>query len=218
MALTEDTGWRGRAGSFAPKDVPNEKEHRMGTVAIDITVSLDGFATGPNAGMDGALGIGGEPLHDWVHDRRTDVDAAILDRADTASGALLMGRHTFDVVDGPKGWSDEPGPPVFVVTSNPPTSTRLGDRFRFVGDLEDALTRAKAAAGDKDVMVMGGAHLCRQYLYAGLVDEVRLHVAPIVLGDGTPLFERTTMTPIGLVQQDVTVTPAATHITYRVNG
>ncbi|WP_329479839.1 dihydrofolate reductase family protein [Kribbella sp. NBC_01484] len=79
-----------------------------------------------------------------------------------------------------------------------------------------ALKSAQAAAGAKEVVVMGGGHLCRQYLYAGLVDEVRIHLAPIVLGDGTPLFERTTVPPIRLVQRDTVSTPNATHLTYDV--
>jgi dihydrofolate reductase len=185
----------------------------MGTVLMDITMSLDGFVTGPDAGIDRGLGIGGEPLHDWVK-----VDTAILDRMYATTGAVLMGRRMFDVVDGPAGWAVAPpdAPPVFVVTSSPPSSVRLGPRFTFVGDLKDGLARAQAAAGEKDVAIIGGAHLCRQYLYAGLVDKVCLHLAPIVLGDGTPLFERTVMAPIRLVQEDATVTAAATHLTYRV--
>jgi dihydrofolate reductase len=185
----------------------------MGTALIDITMSLDGFVTGPDAGLDRGLGIGGEPLHDWLA-----VDTAIMDRVYEETGAVLMGRRTFDVIDGPHGWDESPpdAPPVFVVTSNPPSRVRLGPRFSFVSDLKDGLTRAQAAAGEKDVAIIGGAHLCRQYLYAGLVDKVCLHLAPIVLGDGTPLFERTVMAPIRLVQEDATVTAAATHLTYRV--
>lgn len=185
----------------------------MGTVLIDITMSLDGFVTGPDAGLDRGLGIGGEPLHAWL-----DEEPAIIDRMYAETGAVLMGRRTFDFVDGPNGWGEQsPGaPPVFVVTSNPPSRTRLGARFIFETDLKDALTHAKAAAGEKDVVIMGGGHLCRQYLYAGLVDRLCVHVAPIVLGDGTPLFERTAMAPIRLVQEDATMGPSATHVTYRV--
>lgn len=190
----------------------------MGTVALDITMSLDGFVTGPDAGIERGLGIGGEPLHDWVSSG-TETDTRILENTAAAAGAVLMGRRTFDVVDGPRGWAEEvdgTAPPVIVVTSSKPARVRLGERFSFVDDLTEALARAQQAAGDKDIVIMGGGHLCRQYLYAGLVDEVRIHLAPIVLGDGTPLFERTAMTPVRLVQRDVTVTPAATHITYGV--
>jgi dihydrofolate reductase len=136
-----------------------------------------------------------------------------------------MGRRTFDFVDGPHGWTgDDPGttdnierPPIFVVTSHRPARGRLDGRFEFVTDgIHRALELAQKAAGDKAIMIMGGGHLCRQYLYAGLVDEVRIHLVPIVLGDGTPLFERTTIAPVRLIQRDAAVTPAAAHLTYDV--
>jgi len=103
------------------------------------------------------------------------------------------------------------------VTSNPPSRVRLDGWFEFVPDgIRPALKLARDAAGAQDVMIMGGGHLCRQFLYAGLVDELRVHVAPIVLGDGTPLFERTTLAPIRLVPRESTSTPNATHLTYDV--
>ena len=189
----------------------------MGRVFLDITMSLDGFVTAPGADLAHGLGIGGEPLHDWVADP-AEADRTVLDQLFAEVGAVLMGRRTFDVIDGPQGWErDDAAPPVFVVTSHRPARVRLGDRFRFETDgIVPALKSARAAAGAKDVVVMGGGHLCRQYLYAGLVDEVRIHLAPIVLGDGTPLFERTTIPPIRLVQRDAVSTPNATHLTYDV--
>jgi dihydrofolate reductase len=194
----------------------------MGRVLLDITMSLDGFVTGPGADLAHGLGIGGEPLHDWLAgDDLADADREALDRTQAGVGAVLMGRRTFDLIDGPHGWDesivDNPDrPPLFVVTSHQPTRVRLGG-FDFVTEgIHRALDLAQKAAGDKAVMIMGGGHLCRQYLYAGLVDEVRIHVAPIVLGDGTPLFERTTIAPVRLVQRDAAVTPAAAHLTYDV--
>jgi dihydrofolate reductase len=196
----------------------------MGRVLLDITMSLDGFVTGPGADLAHGLGLGGEPLHDWIAgDDLTDADREALDRTQAGIGAVLMGRRTFDFVDGPEGWTD-PGPtgdverpPIFVVTSKQPARVRLDGWFEFATDgIHEALERAQKAAGDKDVMIMGGGHLCRQYLYAGLVDEARIHVAPIVLGDGTPLFERTTIAPVRLTQREATVTPAAAHLTYDV--
>jgi dihydrofolate reductase len=106
---------------------------------------------------------------------------------------------------------------MFVVTSHRPSKVRLDGWFEFATDgIHAALERAQDAAGERDVMIMGGGHLCRQYLYAGLVDEVRIHLAPIVLGDGTPLFERTTIDPVRLVQRETVSTPNATHLTYAV--
>ncbi len=189
----------------------------MGRVLLDITMSLDGFVTAPGADLAHGLGIGGEPLHDWVTDP-AEADRKVLEQLYAEAGAILMGRRTFDVIDGPHGWEPVDGaPPVFVVTSRRPARVRLGDRFHFETDgITPALKSAQAAAGAKAVVVMGGGHLCRQYLYAGLVDEVRIHVAPIVLGDGTPLFERTTIPRIRLVQRDTVSTPNATHLTYDV--
>lgn len=193
----------------------------MGRVLVDITMSLDGFVTGPGADLAHGLGLGGEPLHDWiVGDDRTDADREALDRTQAGVGAVLVGRRTFDFIDGPHGWpdstADEGRPPILVVTSHKPARVRL-DGFEFATDgIHQALERAQEAAGDKDVMIMGGGHLCRQYLYAGLVDEVRIHLTPIVLGEGTPLFERTTIAPVRLIQRDAAVTPAAAHLTYDV--
>jgi dihydrofolate reductase len=193
----------------------------MGQVLLDITMSLDGFVTGPGADLAHGLGIGGEPLHDWLaSEDAADQKAFALTMTDI--GAVLMGRRTFDLIDGPHGWSADgisgERPAIFVVTSNPPTRVRLEGWFDFVTDgIGPALKLARDAAGAQDVMIMGGGHLCRQYLYAGLVDELRIHVAPIVLGDGTPLFERTTLTPIRLHLRDAVSTPNATHLTYDVN-
>ena len=193
----------------------------MGRVLLDITMSLDGFVTGPGADLTHGLGIGGEPLHDWITGEQTDADREAFERTSTGIGAVLMGRRTFDLIDGPQGWSADgfsgERPAIFVVASNPPSRVRLDGWFEFVPDgIRPALKLARDAAGAQDVMIMGGGHLCRQFLYAGLVDELRVHVAPIVLGDGTPLFERTTLAPIRLVPRESTSTPNATHLTYDV--
>ncbi len=121
----------------------------------------------------------------------------MLREATEESGAVIMGRRLFDIVDGPQGWSKEMGygaahaatPPLFVVTHAAPASIRLGLAFTFVTDgLESAIAQARAAAGSKHVIVMGGGDVVRQCLDLGLVDELRIHLAPIVLGSGTPLF------------------------------
>lgn len=192
----------------------------MGRVLLDITMSLDGFVTGPGADLAHGLGVGGEALHDWLAGEPTEADQEALRRTYTGIGAVLMGRRTFDFIDGPNGWGDtaDPSrPPIFVVTSHQPSRVRLDGWFEFAtGGIHDALKRAEDGAGERDVMIMGGGHLCRQYLYAGLVDEVRIHLAPILLGDGTPLFERTTIAPVRLVQRKAVSTPNATHLTYDV--
>ncbi|GAA3118876.1 dihydrofolate reductase [Kribbella aluminosa] len=197
----------------------------MSQVVVDISVSLDGYVTGPNAGVGNGLGDGGTAVHDWVFNGN-DADRAVLDAAFNASGAVVQGRNLFDVIDGPGGWSDEMGygalptgevnPPIFVVTHTPPEKTRLGDRFRFVGSPAAAVAQAQEVAGGKDVYVMGGGQICHAVLAEGLADVLRLHVAPIVLGDGTRLFPAEASAGFGLELVEAVSTPAAQHLTYRV--
>jgi dihydrofolate reductase len=193
-------------------------------VVADITMSLDGFVTGPGADPQHGLGIGGEPLHNWVMDP-DDVDTEVLTEATEMSGAVVMGRNLFDVIDGPDGWNDEMGygaglaatPPFVVVTHAPPAKVRLGLDFTFVIDgVAVAIEHARQAAGDKAVVVMGGGDVVRQTLDAGLADELRIHLAPIVLGAGTPLFHGASRRE--LVQHSVRVSRNATHLVYDVKG
>ncbi len=193
----------------------------MTTVVADISVSLDGFVTGPDAGPDNGLGTGGEPLHTWVASD-DPLDAEILARSTERSGAVVMGRNLFDVVHAPSGWSDDMGygaqhaarPPFFVVTHEPPADVRLALDFRFVADVPTAIEQAKAVAGDKDVFVMGGGEIIRQSIDAGLVDELVLHLSPVVLGAGTPLFVDAARRE--LVQREVRPSRTAVHLTYEV--
>ena len=195
------------------------------TVVGDITMSLDGFVTGPRPDLEHGLGHGGEPLHDWVMEGDDPVDAAVLERGATRAGAVVMGRRTFDLVDGPHGWSDEMGygaghatqPPIFVVTHEPPGTWRLGERFRFVtGGVGAAVDAARAVAGDKDVVVMGGGDVIRQALDGGLLDELVLHIAPMTLGDGAALFDGVDRHQ--LEQVSVEVSRHVTHVTYKVRA
>ncbi|PKV97299.1 uncharacterized protein YndB with AHSA1/START domain [Amycolatopsis echigonensis] len=197
-------------------------------VVVDISMSLDGYVTAPGAGPEHGLGVGGEPLHAWVSDP-TPRDSEILHRSFTETGAVVMGRTMFDVVDGPNGWPDVdgygegedrvPAVPVFVVTHARPEKTRLGERFRFVTDgLASAVEQARAAAGGKDVTVGGGGSIASQVLHAGLADVLRIHLAPIVLGDGTPLFPQGNPGPVRLEPLGAVSTPRAEHLTYRVLG
>jgi dihydrofolate reductase len=193
----------------------------MTRVIADITMSLDGYVTGPNAGPEAGLGDEGMPLHDWVF-KGHEVDEAVLANAMQRSGAVVMGRNLFDVVDAPGGWSDEIGygahkvgrPPFFVVTHNPPAQVRLNLDFTFVTDgVVGAIDAARAVCPpDKDVVVMGGGNVIAQAVDQGLVADVVLHVSPIVMGAGTPLWAGVARRQ--LRQTDVRVSPYATHITY----
>jgi dihydrofolate reductase len=195
----------------------------MAKVVGDITMSLDGFVTGPDPDPAHGLGRGGEPLHTWVFSSDT-VDREVLTEATDATGVVIMGRRLFDIVDGPHGWTDEMGygadraaaPPVLVVTRRPPDSTRLGDRFTFIVDgVGSAVSKGRAIAEERDVVIMGGAAVIRGALEQGLLDELRLHVAPMLLGAGTPLF--TGGPPRELRQVHVRASAHAAHLTYRVD-
>jgi dihydrofolate reductase len=197
----------------------------MSQVVVDISVSLDGYVTGPNAGLDNGLGDGGEALHDWVF-HGTAEDSDVLDAAFDTTGAVIQGRNLFDIIDGPQGWSDELGygakptgevnPPVFVVTHSAPENPRLGHRFRFVGSPAEAVTQALAVAEGKDVVVMGGGQICHEVLAAGLADVLRLHLAPVVLGSGTRLFPTEPAAGFALELTTAVSTPAAQHLTYSI--
>jgi dihydrofolate reductase len=192
----------------------------MTKVVADITMSLDGFVTGPDAGPKAGLGVGGEPLHTWVMES-DEVDKEILQVAMDRSGSVVMGRNLFDVIDGPDGWNDDMGygaehagtPPFFVVTHAEPEHVRLGLDFTFVTDgIPAAIEQARGVAGSKDVFVMGGGDVIRQCIDEGLIDELSIHLSPIILGAGTPLFSG-----IGrheFVQRSVRVSKNATHVVY----
>jgi dihydrofolate reductase len=198
-----------------------------GKVMVDITMSLDGYVTANGAGPDHGLGVGGRVLHDWAMDRRTPRDAEILRETVARTGAVIMGRRTFDIVDGPNGWGDERGyggemnqdeaPPVFVVTRSEPEKVRLDHLFTFVtSGLESALAKARAVAGSKDVVIMGGGNVSAGFLRAGLVDVLSIHLAPVVLGGGTPLFPLDASLRLELIRSEST--SAAEHLTYRVTN
>jgi dihydrofolate reductase len=203
----------------------------MTRIIADISVSLDGFVTGPDPGPDNGLGIGGEALHTWAFSDDPD-DRRVLREATAHSGAVILGRRLFDVVDGPNGWDDETGygagevgkPAFVVVTSSPPKSVRLTNLdWTFVTTgVSDAVCaareRAEAASSDRgedfDVVLMGGGAVIGSAFVAGLVDVLTLHLAPVVLGAGTPLFPGGA--PRTLVQRSVVSTSTATHLTYDV--
>jgi len=200
----------------------------MPKVIADITMSLDGYVTGPDPDLEHGLGRGGEPLHTWV-EHADEVDKAVLAEAVEATGAVVMGRRLFDIIDGPHGWTDEMGygaghaatPSFFVVTHSPPGQVRLerdlGLRFSFANDLTAAVDQARTAATAGHVVIMGGGDVIAQAIARGLVDELRLHLAPMLLGDGTPLFRGGTRRRFR--QREVRPSANAVHLIYeRVTG
>ncbi|WP_104163549.1 dihydrofolate reductase family protein [Cryobacterium sp. N22] len=195
----------------------------MTTVTCDITVSTDGYAAGPNQSLQNPLGEGGERLHRWMIEQPTENAAEIA--AILESGAYIMGRNMFGPGRGEwdnewKGWWGDDPPyhaPVFVLTDYPraPLTMSGGTTFFFVTDgIESALEQARAAAGEKTVAIAGGASTVRQYLLAGLIDELRLHVAQVVLGAGEPLLEG--LDDVKLHEVSTTENELVTHVTYRV--
>jgi dihydrofolate reductase len=196
----------------------------MGKVVCDISVSADGYAAGPNQRLEAPMGdIAENQLHKWMFttgdEKQAEVDA-IVD-----AGAFIMGRNMFSPYRGEtdldwKGWwGDEPPyhGPVFVLTHHPrePLPMEGGTTFHFVTDgVHSALERARAAAGDRNVAIAGGASTVNQFLAAGLLDELRLHIAPTVVGAGSRLFDG--VPPLDLEPVSVRGTPLVTHITCRV--
>lgn len=202
----------------------------MGKVTVDISMSLDGFIAGPNDSVENPLGDGGERIHEWVYDLaswrerhgiaggRTDTDAEVLDEAFENTGAAVIGKRMFDVANG---WGDNPPfhIPAFVITHD--AREKLvkegGTTFTFVTDgIESALDQARAAAGDKDVSVAGGANIIQQYLSAGLLDEIQIHLVPVLLGEGIRLFDQLGAEQIELERTRVIESPGVTHLRFRV--
>ena len=195
------------------------REGNVSKVVCEISMSLDGFITGPNVRGGNGMGDDGDRLHDWMFDAKTQIDAEIVNEIYASTGAVLMGKGMFDV--GFEPWGDPPpfGMPVFVVTheAREPLPMQGGTSYTFVTDgIEAALELARAAAGDKNVGIWGGANIIRQYLKAGLLDEMQIHLIPILLGDGTRLFEDLGPEGIDLRRTSSIETPSATHFRFEV--
>jgi dihydrofolate reductase len=196
----------------------------MTKITCDMAMSVDGFVAGPNQSLAEPFGEGvGNRLHRWMFDEPQANAAAI--EAITAAGAYIMGRNMFgpgrDAWDEQwKGWwGDEPPyhAPVFVLTHHPrePLTMQGGTTFTFVTHgIESALAQAREAAGDADIAIAGGAQTVNQYLSAGLIDELRLHVVPVVLGACERLFDG--VGELNLERLDVSGTDLVTHLSYRV--
>jgi dihydrofolate reductase len=211
----------------------------MGKLTFEQSISLDGYSAGPDPSLEHPLGEGGEQLHEWAlatmawresHGREggeRNVDSEVVDESIRNCGATVMGRHMFSGGEG--GWDDDPRAkgwwgdeppfhhPVFVLTHHARDPLELtGTTFTFVTDgIESALEQARAAAGDKDVAIGGGAAVIQQYLAAGLVDEFQIHVAPVFLGGGVRLFGDLG-SDTKLEQIRVVESPTVTHVKYRV--
>jgi dihydrofolate reductase len=195
----------------------------MSRVTCDLTISLDGFLAGPNQTLAEPLGEGGELLHRWMFEE-AEPNAAELEGI-LAAGAYIMGRNMFAGpgvwdVDWRGWWGEEPPyhAPVFVLTHQPrePLEMLGGTTFNFVTHgIEAALAAARKAAGSKDVAIAGGAQTVRQYLSAGLIDELRLHIAPILLGAGERLLDG--VVNVNVEPTEVSGTRLVTHVRYRVN-
>jgi dihydrofolate reductase len=191
----------------------------MSRVLLEMTISLDGFAAGPDVGPDEPMGRGGEELHDWMFSGRSGAEAEQYQIDHFRQiGAVIVGRRMADLGIGP--WGDEPvyHAPVFVVTHRPAETIERkgGTSYTFVTDgIEAAMARARAAAGSQDIMIAGGPDIARQYLNAGLVDEVRLHLAPMILGRGTSLFDGVNR-DVRLIPREAQAEPLATHLVYEV--
>jgi dihydrofolate reductase len=191
----------------------------MSKIISGISMSLDGFVTGPNVTREQQLGDGGQVLHRWLHEPDPR-DTALLAGMRSNLGSILMGRRSYDLAEGDGGWGDggPAGPaPCFVLTHNPPApeAVRAPAVFTFVTDgIHSAVEKAKAAAGGK-VVAVHGASAAQQCLAAGLMDEIQIHLVPVLLGSGTRLFEH-----LGgqfrLQRTMVVETPNATHLRFRV--
>ena len=215
----------------------------MAKVTLDITMSLDGFIAGPNQTVEQPLGEGGGRIHEWLYglasfqerhgepgsDGERNADDEVLRESMDAAGAVLMGRRMFSGGDG--AWEDDPmadgwwgddppfGVPVFILThhAREPVTKQGGTTFTFVTEgLDAAMTQARAAAGDRNVSVAGGADVVQQCLRAGILDELQIHVAPLLLGDGVRLFDNLGAEAPSLEVARVIESPAVTHIRYRV--
>jgi dihydrofolate reductase len=215
----------------------------MSRLILDISMSLDGFIAGPNQTLDHPLGEGGERLHEWAFVLRSfrerhglaggesNLDSQVVEESLGNTGATVMGRRMFSGGHGP--WEDDPNAdgwwgdeppfhhPVFVLTHHPreTVTKRGGTTFTFVTDgIQAAFEQARAAAGSSDVAVGGGAMAAQQYLSAGLLDELQVHVVPVLLGAGVRLFEDGLATvPVELERTRTIESPTGvTHLRYRV--
>lgn len=200
----------------------------MSAVYAQLSMSLDGFVAGPNDAPGNGLGDGGERLHEWVvatadwqrqhgGEGGEEGEESRLVKSYARSGAIVMGRRMFD--HGVEPWGPEPPfrKPVFILTHRDREPLVKGETtYTFVTDgIERALELAREAAGGRDVELAGGGQIVSQYLAAGLLDELHVHVAPVILGGGPRLFDGPGLEDVALEPVEVLHAPRATHIRYR---
>ena len=186
----------------------------MGKVIAEITMSLDGYIAGPGISNEQPMGTNGQRLHEWIFNKSTQADKQFVDDLLKSSGAVITGNHTYvtAIEDAWKGISPFDAP-AFVLCHRVPQ--KQVDEFTYVtGGIHEALKLAKETAVEKNVWVMGGANTIQQYLKAKLVDELRIHIAPVLLMQGTRLFDNTGYDMVELVKKSVTETPAALHLVF----
>lgn len=203
----------------------------MSRTVLSMSVSLDGFAAGPDVSTEHPMGRGGERLHEWLFHEGGDravaadgvspvgVDAEQVRERLATTGAVVIGKRTFDI--GVGLWQDTPFPvPCFVVTHEPRDPlTMTSDTFTFVTDgLHSTLRQARQAAGDRSVLVMGGPTTGRQFVGAGLVDEIHVQIVPVLLGAGARLFDDTGSDHVELERTALIASPRVTHLRFRVLG
>ena len=185
---------------------------------VSITMSLDGFIAGAEISKEQPMGKDGEQLHDWMFTAKTDADVHIIDDLLQSTGAVIVGNGTYSIaIHNDIAWG-EVSPykvPALVLCTEKPKRTVDGFSYHTDG-IYDALQKAKATAGEKDVLVMGGANTAQQFISAGLADELHIHIAPILLMQGTRLFEQSGHPPISLKKLSSVDTPAATHLVYEI--
>ena len=182
----------------------------MGKVILDMSMSLDGFIAGPNDEDSG--------LHDYFFSPSGDT-AQVVEEGIKTTGAIIMGRRSYDLGDQFDGFVSTPYKvPHFVLSHTVPEKPAKGETaFIFVTDgIESALTQAKAAAGDKDVVIGGGAHIAQQFISAGSIDELQIHLVPVLLGEGLRLFDHIGDRPVKLEKTSGVDAPDVTHLTFRV--
>jgi dihydrofolate reductase len=191
----------------------------MSHVICDMSMSLDGYVTGPNDSRENPFGDGARALHAWLGEAATDADRAVLRASVDSTGAIVMGRRSFEKNEGDGGWGSG-GPlgdtPCFVVTHHAPDQ-RYPPVFTFVTEgVVAAIERARDAAGEKNVALFGATAM-QQALPLGLVDEIHVHVMPLLIGAGTPLFAELPEA-ISLHRTDAVATPSATHLRFAVSN
>ena len=201
----------------------------MGLILLNMSMSLDGFIAGPDIDVDRPMGDGGERLHQWLFQGDSDravaadgnspdgVDAQVALEFSTATGAVVIGKRMFDV--GVGLWEDTPFPvPSFVLTHEAREPLVMKSAvFTFVTDgIDSAVRQAQAVAGDKDVLVMGGAGIAQECLRAGILDEIQIQLVPVLLGAGTRLFDHLSPNHIELERTRLIESPHVTHLRFRV--